>query len=504
MGSVERLGNIALGAELGRSNHIPGVRPRHGRRSLGIIVRNEHADHPVVPHEVRSCGLVHICGLDGSRLVAVNEEQPPVAKCNVLGQIDSKSFRVGERALKLGRLLLQIQRHLLLGCRILCKRRLDGVDQDLLDRFKVRPLGNQSAEHDETGVERAHGPAKDLARLAALDERLVQAPSGRLREDVNRRFHGAAVIGKGRGNSVADRHELHLALAADLELARPVRNRLDRPFPGKSALGPGDRAEQLADPAKNLVLVKLAGNRENGIVRLIPLAVEGLQILYGHVFDVASGADRAAPVCVPVKKHRLHALEHHGNGTILPHFIFIAHHGHLGVEILLRDEGIDHRIGAPAKSPAHVVVVRGEAHEVVRAVDPGRPVHAKAPARELLGGLRIILAALEHEVFKQVRHAGFAIIFHAGADQVGHVDRRRGLALIGKKNNLQSVVKLIAVNAFDTGKRLDARRAGCQGSCNQGSHHQCLQCHKNLNRAWRDTPRGGAWREDSAPASLIA
>ena len=64
-------------------------------------------------------------------------------------------------------------------------------------------------------------------------------------------------------------------------------------------------------------------------------------------------------------------------------------------------------------------------------------------------------------------HAGFAVVLHSAADEVGRVDRGRGLALIGKKNDLQTVVEFVALDAFDRVHGLEARSAGrhCSDCC---------------------------------------
>ena len=74
-------------------------------------------------------------------------------------------------------------------------------------------------------------------------------------------------------------------------------------------------------------------------------------------------------------------------------------------------------------------------------------------------------------MLKKVRHAGLAVVFHAAADEIGRVDGRRGLALIGKQNNFEAIVELEALDALDGIELLDAR-----GRCIHGSH--CSNRHK--------------------------
>ena len=177
--------------------------------------------------------------------------------------------------------------------------------------------------------------------------------------------------------------------------------------------------------------------------------VESLQIGDLNVFNVAPRADRRAAVALPVEHHALHALHHHGKGLVFAHFVFISHHRHFGVEILLRDEGVDHGVGLPAERPFHVVVRGSEAHEVVRPVKPRRTVHAEAPAGEFRRRIGIVLRPLEHQVLKEVRHAGFAVVFLPRPHEIGYVDRGRGLGGIRIKHHPQAVGEAVLRNAFN-------------------------------------------------------
>ena len=279
------------------------------------------------------------------------------------------------------------------------------------------------------------------------------------------------------GQAVADHQHLRLARTADRERALAVGGGLDRPLLRKDALGLGDRAEELADPAEHLVGVEPARNRQHGVVGLIVAAVEGLKVLDFDVFDVASRADRAASVAVPVKEHGLHALEQNARRAVFAHLVLVAHDGHLGVEILAGDEGVDHGVGLPAERPLHVVVRSREGDVVVRAVEPGRAVHAKAALREFCGRIGIVLRALEHQMLEQMRHAGLAVVLMARPHEVGHVDRGGRLAHVGVEDDAQAVGKPVLGHALDghDGNGFDCVRQiillGCRAAGGGAHHH---------------------------------
>ena len=63
---------------------------------------------------------------------------------------------------------------------------------------------------------------------------------------------------------------------------------------------------------------------------------------------------------------------------------------------------------------------------IIRAVEPGRSVHAESAAREFLRGEREILRSLEHQMLKEMRHAGFSVGLIPGAHFVRHIDGGSG------------------------------------------------------------------------------
>ena len=452
------------------------LRRRHVRRALRLFVRNEDAHRAVVAHKVRLCRLVHVRWRHLRRGVAIPEIEAPVAQGNVVRELHRKFFGVAQGALKIRGGFSEGKLHLRRIRRRLLESVFDRVDQHLLHLLHVVALFHHGAEHHKARILRGHRPPKDLAREPRFHKRLVEASARSAGQNIHSGLDGVVVRGQSRRNAIAHGHELAFARTPDFKVARTVRHRLHRPFGRERARRARNLPERLGDPREHLRFVELSGDRQNGVVGLIPLLVERLDVLDGHVFDVAAGADRVAAVGVPVKEDALHALEHHAHGLVFAHLVFVSHHRHFGVEILFGDVGIHHRVGAPPEGPAHVVVVGGEAHEVIRAVHPRRPVHPETPAREFARGIGIVLASLEHQVFQEMSHARLAVILHSRAHEIGGVHGGGGLALVGKKNDLQAVRELIALDAFHGVLKLRQRgRFGGHGRAGGCRHDEFLQ-----------------------------
>ncbi|MNT47791.1 hypothetical protein D3C72_1845320 [compost metagenome] len=136
----------------------------------------------------------------------------------------------------------------------------------------------------------------------------------------------------------------------------------------------------------------------------------------------------------------------------------------------------------PAQVPLEGVGVGGEAGEIVGAVAGGRTVGLQAAARELAHGVAGGGRAFEQHVFKQVRHAGLAVVFVARTDQVGHVDRGRGLGLVGNQQHSQAIGQSVFGDAFNRGGLRDAGRkaggAGLEGQ--EGGKQQHAQWARQL------------------------
>ncbi|KAG1256384.1 hypothetical protein G6F65_016335 [Rhizopus arrhizus] len=226
----------------------------------------------------------------------------------------------------------------------------------------------------------------------------------------------------------------------------------------------GQLAQRFLDVRQRGLRVELAGHDQHGVIRLVVLVIESAQLSDVHVFHVGSGADGVLAIAVPMEGCGLHLLHQDAGGAVFPAFHFVADHGHFRIQVFLGDQGIDHGVGLPAQVPLEGLGVGGEAGEIVGAVAGGRAVGLQAAARKLAHGVAGGGRALEQHMFKQVRHAGLAVVLVARADQIGHVDRGRGLGFVGDQQHSQAIGQAVFGDAFNRGGLRDAgRKAGGAG-----------------------------------------
>ena len=219
---------------------------------------------------------------------------------------------------------------------------------------------------------------------------------------------------------------------------------------------------------ERLVGVELAGDDQLCVVGLVVLAVEGLQALDRHVFEVGARADGRVAVVVPQVRDRVHAFGQHPERTVFAGLPFVAHHRHLRLEILGGDERINHPVRFQVERPFEVVGCCRERLEVVGAVEPGRAVRQRTPFAQLLGDVRVAGRALEHQVLQKVRHAGLAVALVPGTDEVRDVHRRLRRALVGEEEDPETVLEAVFGDSLDAGDQLGRlRRGGRRGEGGQ-------------------------------------
>ena len=390
---------------------------RHRRRggdvgALRLVVGDKGAHHAVVALEVARSGGADLFGGHLGQLVAVLEQQAPVAQCDFLRQRHAHLLRIVERFFHAVAVAAAHALHLLRRGRSggkafhrLRQRVAHGVERlARLDHgandFQARRIAGLT--------EREH-----FGGLAGGHQRLVQAAGRRVAEDF---AHDAQRIGvrvQRRRDFVAEHDDLHIALAAHDETALAVLLRLHRPERRQHALRFRDGAERFGDPRQRLRRVEFAGDEQHRVVGLVVGAVERLQILDAHVLDVAAVADGGAAVAVPVVGHAVHPLEHDRERAVLAALVLVAYHRHFGIEILAGDEGMDHAVGLHVERPLQVLGAGLEHFVVVGAVVRRGAVEVHAPAGELLRDAAVLGRTLEHHVLEQVGHAGLAVVFMA-------------------------------------------------------------------------------------------
>ncbi len=174
------------------------------------------------------------------------------------------------------------------------------------------------------------------------------------------------------------------------------------------------------------------------------------------MFDIALRSDGGTAVAVPQVRGRHHAFVQDTQGAVFAHFEFIAHHGHFRIEIGAGDARMGHAIGFHFERPLEVFFLL-QSFEVVGAVVIRGSVVAATAALDQFADLVQLVGALEQHVLQQMRHAGFAVAFVPGADQIGDCDGERRLGGIGKQQHLEPVVETIFGNPLD---RRDFRLCG--------------------------------------------
>jgi hypothetical protein len=389
----------------------------------------------------------------------LQEEKAPVALGDRGGQRHADALGVRRVELEVaqvsgaGRLDLGIRERVL---RALLDHR-DERGARIVERGGLRHL---RAEEGHARFAARDGEREDLRRLALLDEGLAHAPRRGMRHDPAEHLHRGEIGVRPRRDVVARDHELHVAHAAHRHQALSLL-RLVEGVEGRHRHGrPRDLAELARHQRQRLRLVELARDDQHGVVGAVPLAIERLQALDRHVLQVGARADRGLAVVMPVESRRLRALDQDARGVVLAALQLVAHHRHLGVEVLLGDEARGHRVGRPAQEPVEVVVVRGPAREVVGAVGAGRAVGAHAPAGALRPRVGVGRRAEEDEVLEQVRHPRLAVVLVLRAHEVGDVDRGGGFRGVGREQDSQAVGEVVLGDALDGGDAGHALRQG--------------------------------------------
>ncbi len=108
---------------------------------------------------------------------------------------------------------------------------------------------------------------------------------------------------------------------------------------------PRDGSKMLLHQGQRLGFIQLARDDDHRIVRLIVLAIERLQILNRHPFDIATIANRRLAVIVPLIGRRHDPLAEHAFRAVFPPFKFVANHGHLGKQVFPQHAAVHQAVG---------------------------------------------------------------------------------------------------------------------------------------------------------------
>ena len=326
-------------------------------------------------------------------------------------------------------------------------------------------LRTAAPKYDEPASRVWRSAPKIDAALPVSTSALCRRPEGwaveDLAEDVDR-----GEVGVRAGRHVVHRvGELHVADAAQDHAALAVLGRLDGVGGPQHPCRLRDGAEGLRDRGERPAGVELAGDDQHRVVGLVVVAVERLQPLDRDVLDVRQRADDRAAVVVPEVGRGGRALAQQAERAVLAGLELVADDGHLAVEVLLRDAGVDHAVGLHPEDEREGVLVRREGLEVVGAVERGGAVVARAALEELVLRVGDLRGALEEQVLEQVRHAALAVALVPRADEVGDVDGDRVLRRVGEEEHLHPVREVVLADpahrraaGHARGERLRPRR----------------------------------------------
>ena len=256
---------------------------------------------------------------------------------------------------------------------------------------------------------------------------------------------------------------------------------LEQPV-GAAAIRARNRAELRLDESHRSLGVETARDHEDGVVGLVVLPVEGVQAFDGHVLDIGECAPCRVAVVVPPISRGQDALLQSSGGTVVPELQLVADHGLLRLKVFGGDVCIDHAVRFDVERPGEVVFVRRERLKEVGAVEPGVCVEGRATLVEFSVDLGMVRRALEEEVFKQVRHARFAVAFVPRTHQVGDVDGDLLLAPVGEKQEPKGIVESVLGDAFH-GRDLCRSGRRRPGGCIVRFRHRGAQRYPERNRA---------------------
>ena len=337
----------------------------------------------------------------------MQEQQPPVAHRRPLAQTPRNSLRVVEGEFDPRQEVGLRAVHFFLG-----RRRFRHLFQrgehrfgGSLQRVLLAHLRHR-AEHARLLQLKREG--RRAGSQTRFHQRLVQ-PACRLRaEHMRHDLHRGEVFVGPRRHVIHGERELDVSDAAQRDTALAILRgfrgvggeQLVRPGPVRTRNAP----ELVHDHAECVAGIEAAGDDQDRVVRLVVLAVERLQPLYGYMFDIGPRTDRGVAIVVPVVGRRHDPLLQHPAGAVLAPLPLVADDGHFRFEVFRRDEGVDHSIGLEIERPFEIVVGRRKCLEVVGPVKPGSAVRESPALGQLTGDIGVFRRTLEHQVLQQVGH----------------------------------------------------------------------------------------------------
>ena len=430
------------------------------------------AQRAVVGQQVGARHAVHVVQRHALHALAAHEHGAPVA--HDLHVHGATRHRCG-----VGKLQLQTLADLDLGALelILADRLLrevfDDAEQQLLAQCCIIVGREHRADHEVACFTLGAGPGEGGLRQFGFHQRLVQT-SRRLVSQNRCQHRQCDAVGVQRCRGVVPGHQnLAGRGAAHHDAALAVLHRFQRVGLGNRRHRLGHSTQRPLDTGQRLFHVKFARDDEHGVVGAVVAMIESLKRGDVHMLDVGAIAQRGLAVAVPGVSGGSGPIPERAKRVVARDLELVAHHGHLSVQVLLRDETVDHGVGLPAKVPVERLLVRGKGGVVVGAV-----VCRGAVVREpMLAQRRVRIGcggrALEDQVLKQVRHAALARTFVARSDHVSQIHVDTVVGHIGRKQHLEAVRETVFRDALD---RLYTRHASWQCDGFLGvklCHRQC-------------------------------
>ena len=248
-------------------------------------------------------------------------------------------------------------------------------------------------------------------------------------------------------------------------VSRRLSSRPAIQVPGRESAGPGGMWPKYCSRLRARGGdVDVARQHQHGVGGAIEGAEPFAHVVERGGVEVLHRPDRQRAVRMPWRKAGPeHGLRDLAVGAILALPLLVLHDAALFVEARLRDhpEQVAHAV---AFHPQREVERRGRhVLEVIRAVEAGGAVDAgRADQLERLEVLVVVvLGALEHQVFKQVREAGSSRGLVLGADVIPEVDCHDRRLAIGVHDHREAVVE----REFLVGDQLCRSHGGCAGRC---------------------------------------
>ena len=184
---------------------------------------------------------------------------------------------------------------------------------------------------------------------------------------------------------------------------------------------------------QRFLLVYFTSNQQQRIIRLIIFPVKCLQTFNRRFFDIRFFADGGMTIVVKIEGTGHHTFVQHATGVVFTRFVLVAHHTEFTFQVFAGNVGIDHTVAFQVERPAQVDVGSIKSFEIVGAVERCGAVGSRTVFGEFLRDIGMFGRPFKNEVFEQVRHTCFAIIFVPGAYFVGDINGNNRLRLVWKQ-----------------------------------------------------------------------